>query len=423
MNYSNRDLKEGIKLHTIKTEKFKTNIIAIFLTVPLTRDNVTKDSLISLILHRGSNNLKTQEEINRRLEELYGATFDYGIEKSGDNHIFKFYIESINDRFVESEENILKNSVDILSDIIFNPLSDGESFNTEYFEVEREKLKQIINSKIDNKNNYSLYRCIDEMYKNKVFGLYKYGYTKDLEYIQNTDLYERYKEIIDESKIDIFISGNIDEKEIKIIEENENIKKLKPRRPRYNVENGQNDLEVTVNEKEIIERMQVSQGKIVMGLNINENNDNTSFVALIYNAILGGTANSKLFQNVREKASLAYTASSNYLKTKNNIFIRCGIDINNYEKTIKIVREQLKDMTEGNFSEEDITNAKNTIISTIKGISDEQDTEITFYLGQELAYRKTNLNEYKNIIEKITKQDIVALAKNISINTIYFLKD
>lgn len=423
MNYSYRDLKEGIKLHTIKTEKFKTNIIAIFLTVPLTRDNVTKDSLISLILHRGSNNLKTQEEINKRLEELYGATFDYGIEKSGDNHILKFYIESINDRFVESEENLLKNSVDILSDIIFNPLSDKEGFNLEYFESEKEKLKQIINSKIDNKNNYSLYRCIEEMYKQKVFGLYKYGYTQDLEYIQNTDLYERYKEIIDESKIDIFISGNIDEKEIKILEENENIKKLKSRRPKYNVENGQNDLDVTANEKEIIERMNVAQGKIVMGLNINENNANTSFVALIYNAILGGTANSKLFQNVREKASLAYTASSNYLKPKNNIFIRCGIDINNYEKTIKIVKEQLQDMAEGNFLEEDITNAKNTIISTIKGISDEQDTEITFYLGQELAYRKTNLNEYKNIIEKITKQDIVALAKNISINTIYFLKD
>lgn len=423
MNYSNRDLKEGIKLHTIKTEKFKTNIIAIFLTVPLTRDNVTKDSLISLILHRGSNNLKTQEEINKRLEELYGATFDYGIEKSGDNHIFKFYIESVNDRFVESEENLLKNSVDILSDIIFNPLSDKEGFNLEYFKSEKEKLKQIINSKIDNKNNYSLYRCIEEMYKQKVFGLYKYGYTQDLEYIQNTDLYERYKEIIDESKIDIFISGNIDEKEIKILEENENIKKLKSRRPKYNVENGQNDLGVTANEKEIIERMNVAQGKIVMGLNINENNANTSFVALIYNAILGGTANSKLFQNVREKASLAYTASSNYLKPKNNIFIRCGIDINNYEKTIKIVKEQLQDMAEGNFLEEDITNAKNTIISTIKGISDEQDTEITFYLGQELAYRKTNLNEYKNIIEKITKQDIVALAKNISINTIYFLKD
>jgi len=423
MNYSNRDLKEGIKLHTIKTEKFKTNIIAIFLTVPLTRDNVTKDSLISLILHRGSNNVKTQEEINKRLEELYGATFDYGIEKSGDNHIFKFYIESINDRFVESEENLLKNSVDILSDIIFNPLSDKEGFNIEYFKSEKEKLKQIINSKIDNKNNYSLYRCIEEMYKQKVFGLYKYGYTQDLEYIQNTDLYERYKEIIDESKIDIFISGNIDEKEIKILEENENIKKLKSRRPKYNLENGQNDLDVTANEKEIIERMNVAQGKIVMGLNINENNANTAFVALIYNAILGGTANSKLFQNVREKASLAYTASSNYLKPKNNIFIRCGIDINNYEKTIKIVKEQLQDMAEGNFLEEDITNAKNTIISTIKGISDEQDTEITFYLGQELAYRKTNLNEYKNIIEKITKQDIVALAKNISINTIYFLKD
>lgn len=423
MNYAYKNLKEGIKLHTIKTDKFKTNIIAIFLTVPLTRENVTKDSLISLILHRGSNNLKTQEDINKKLEELYGATFDYGLEKSGDNHILKFYIETINDKFLENNESIFKASVDILSDIIFNPLSDGNSFNSEYFESEREKLRQIINSKIDNKNTYSLYRCIEEMYKQKVFGLYKYGYTKDLEYIQNTDLYERYKEIINESKIDIFISGNIDEKEIKVIEENNNIKRLQGRNPKYNIEDGKNDLENTSAEKEVIEKMKVAQGKIVMGLNVNENNENTSFVALMYNAILGGTANSKMFQNVREKASLAYTANSNYMKSKNNIFIRCGIDIKNYDKAIEIVKKQLQDMREGNFTKEDIDNARNTIISTIKGISDEQDTEITYYLGQELSYRKIDLDLYKNKVERVTKEDIVSLAKKISINTIYFLKD
>lgn len=423
MNYRWMNLKEGIKLHTIKTDKFKTNIIAIFITVPLTRENVTKDSLIDLILHRGSNNFKTQEEINKRLEELYGASFDYGIEKSGDNHVLKFYIESVNDKFLDANENIFENSVKVLSDIVFNPLKDNDGFCQEYFESEKEKLVQIIKSKIDDKNTYSLYRCIEEMYKNKVFGLYKYGYDKDVSYIQNTDLYERYKQIIKEGKIDIFISGDIDEKEINIVKENENIRNLSDRIAKYNIQDGKNDLDNIDEIKEVVESMKVTQGKLVMGLNIKQNNENTPFVALMYNAILGGTANSKLFQNVREKMSLAYTAGSNLLKAKNNIFIRCGIDINNYEKVVDTIKEQLKGMRDGNFSEEDIENAKKSIISTIKKVPDEQDTEITYYLGQELAHTKTNLLEYERNIRLVNKDDIINLAKRVNINTIYFLKN
>ena len=423
MNYRWMNLKEGIKLHTIKTDKFKTNIIAIFITVPLTRENVTKDSLIDLILHRGSNNLKTQEEINKKLEELYGANFDYGIEKSGDNHVLKFYIESINDKFLDNDENVFENSVKILSDIVFNPLKEKGGFCQKYFESEKEKLEQIIKSKIDDKNSYSLYRCTEEMYKSRVFGLYKYGYTKDLGYMQSTDLYDRYKQIIREGKIDIFVSGDIDEKEINIIKEDKNISNLSGRIAKYNIQDGRNDLEKLDNIKEKVETMNVAQGKLVIGLNVNRNIENTPFVALIYNAILGGTANSKLFQNVREKMSLAYTASSNFLKSKNNIFIRCGIDINNYEKVVQTIKEQLKDIELGNFSEEDVENAKKTIISTIRKIPDEQDTEITYYLGQELAYTRTDLFEYARKIQLVSKDDIMNLARKVSINTIYFLRN
>lgn len=423
MNYRYQSLKEGIKLHTIKTNKFKTNIIAIFITIPLDRVNITKDSLINLILHRGSKSLQTQEDINRELEELYGAIFDYGIEKSGDNHILKFYIESINDKFVDSKTSVFKKSLEILSDIVFNPLTNGNRFNEEYFESERKKLEKIIKSKIDNKNSYALNRCIEEMYKQKPYGLYKYGYVRDLDYIDNSYLYDRYNEIINKSKIDIFVSGDIGENEIKFIEENANIKALKGRNPKYNIEDGRSELTKLDNPNEVIEKMDVAQGKIVMGLNIDECKENTSFVALLYNAILGGTANSKLFQNVREKSSLAYTASSNYLKPKNSIFIRCGIDIENYGKVMQIVNEQLEDMKNGNFTEEDILNAKRTIISTIKGVSDEQDTEITYYLGQELSSRKTTLRMYEKKINNITKDNIIKLAKKIYVNTIYFLKD
>ena len=423
MNYKYINLKEGVKLHTIKTEKFKTNLIAIFITVPLTRENVTKDTLIDLILHRGSKNYKTQEEINKRLEELYGAVFDYGIEKSGDNHVFKFYIESINDKYLNDDNEVLKNSIKILSDIVFNPIIKKGEFDEKYFETEKEKLKQIIDSKIDNKDTYSYYRCIQEMHKGKVFGLYKYGYKIDLDYIQNTDLYERYEQIINTGKIDIFLSGNIGDEQIALVKNDKNISKLQNRVAVYNVQYGRSDLVNSETIKEVSESMKVAQGKVVIGLNISEKRENTSFVALIYNMILGGSANSKLFQNVRESQSLAYTISSRYLKPKNNIFIKCGIDIKNYEKVIQTIKEQLDDIKNGNFSEEDIYNVKNTIIASIKGISDEQDTTITYYFGQELSHQKSNLINYAVEIGKVTKKDIINLANRINMNTIYFLRD
>ena len=137
----------------------------------------------------------------------------------------------------------------------------------------------------------------------------------------------------------------------------------------------------------------------------------------------GGTANSKLFQNVREKASLAYTASSSYVKAKNNIFIKCGIEIANFEKAVKIIKEQLEDIKNGKFEEADIDDAKRTIISNVKTIPEEQDTEITYYFGQEISNVKYTLEEYVEKINKVTKEQIQKLEEKININTIYFLKD
>ena len=179
-----KEIKPGIKLHTIKTEKFKTNLIAIFLSMPITRENVTKNALISSILRRGSMNMPTLLDISKTLEEMYGASFDNGIDKIGDNQILKFYIETINDNYIpQNGENMLKTSIEKLIEIVFNPLIKDKKFNEEYVEQEKENLKQIIEGKIDNKARYSLDRCIEEMYKDKPFGLYKYGYIEDMENI------------------------------------------------------------------------------------------------------------------------------------------------------------------------------------------------------------------------------------------------
>lgn len=423
MAYITKEIKKGIKLHCIETEKFKTNLLAMFITIPLTRQNVTLNSVIPAVLKRGTKELKTQEEIAKKLENMYGASFDCGIEKIGDNHVIKFYLEALNDNFIPKEANqdLLKQSVELLLDIILNPLVEKEAFKAEYVKAEKENIKVLIESKIDNKDAYAYNRCVEEMYKNEPYGLYKYGYIEDLEKIDEKNLYKYYKELIENSKIDIFISGELNiEKTANLVAQNQNIVKLSEREAHIS----NNPREIKNKEIQTIEdKMDITQGKLVMGLDVNEQDPEAKFKIAIYNVILGESATSKLFQNVREKASLAYTARSNYVRQKSNIYIRCGIEIANYEKAVKIIKEQLEDMKNGKFTEEDIKNAKKYMISGIESIQDEQDSEITYYLGQELSQKLITFKEYAEKIEEITKEDVKEIANKISINTIYFLRN
>lgn len=416
-------IKNGINLNLIKTDKFKTNLLSVFFTVPLNENTITKNSLIPAILRRGSNNLKTQEEISKTLEEMYGASFDCGVDKIGDNQVLKFYLETINNSYTEDGENILKESINILLDLVFNPLVNNNKFDETYVESEKNNIKQIIEGRKDAKATYALERCIEEMYKNLPYALYKYGKLEDLKNINAENLYEEYKKLINECKIDIFISGDITEEVKNEVIENKNIVSLEERNPNYIESNKENRIKQEKQEEIVSESMDVTQGKLILGLDVLKEQEDDKYTALIYNAILGGTPNSKMFQNVREKNSLAYTASSSYIRQKGNIFVKCGIEIDNYEKALKIIKEQIEDMKKGKFTEEDIKQAKVNIVSTIKFIPEEQDTELLYYFSQELSGYQINSEEYINKVNSITKEQIVELANRIQINTIYFLKN
>lgn len=423
MEYKQTELKKGIKLHTINTDKFKTNLISIFITTKLNRENVTKNAVISAILRRGSKTMPSQEEISKQMEEMYGASFDCGLDKTGDNQVLKFYLETINDNFLPQKgEDMLKTSMEKLLEIVFNPYIENESFKPEYVEQEKNNIKQRIEGKIDNKARYALDRCIEEMYKDTPFGLYKFGYVEDLESINGKNLYEYYRELINTCKIDIFVSGMIEDDINQVVIANENIQKLKERTPEYVVPKELNK-NLPEQENVITESMEVTQGKLILGLDMYLDKEDLRYDALIYNSILGGSANSKMFQNVREKAHLAYVASSTYLRYKNNIFVNCGIEIGNYEKALELIKQQIEDMKKGDFTEENLQNAKKGMIAAIKTIEDEQDTGITYYFGQELSESDISVQEYMNKIEQVGKEKVIHIAENVAINTVYFLRD
>ena len=423
MNKDTFELKDGIKAHLINTDKFKTDMTCIILTTELKRDTVTKNALIPFMLKRGTTLFPSQHQINIELDNMYGANFNCGVDKYGDNIVLKFVIESIDNSYAFDNENILEKNLNMLLDIVFDPLMENGDLKSEFLETEKENLKKVIDSKIDNKDLYAFEKCIEAMYGEKGYGLYKYGYIEDIDNITIENISKYYRWLIDNSKIDIFVSGEIDSENIKsYLENNENIKSLKPRVGSYVLNNEFTESkQIVEKENDIRESMNIAQGKLVMGLDILSKNDNFIASCLVYNAILGDGANSMLFQNVRERESLAYSTRSIFIKQKSNIFIRCGIEIENYDKAVITIKEQLENIKNGEFTDENIENAKTYLTAGIKNVIEEQDTEIVYYIGQEIANTNLTIEQYIKNIEKVTREDIINIANNIRINTVYFL--
>ncbi len=421
MSKKSIELKKGIKVHFINTDLYKTDLTCIIITTPLKRETVTKNALIPFMLRRGTAKLPNQYLISKELQNMYGASFNCGVDKMGDNVVLKFCIESISNEYALNNEDILKMNIETLLDLVFNPAKVNNMLNEEFLEVEKENLKDIIESKIDDKDSYSLENCISNMYGDNGFGLYKYGYVEDVDKITIGEISEYYNWLISNSKIDLFISGNFDDENLKtLLNDNENIKKLNPREENYILDSTADKIKAEkVNE--VKEEMDVTQGKLVIGLDITSTQENLRGIGNVYNSILGNGANSMLFQNVREKAGLAYSAKSVFFKQKNNIFIRCGIQIENYEKAVELIKVQLENIKKGEFSEEDVNNAKTFLIAGIKNVEEEQDTEIIYYIGQEISKTNLTIQEYMNNINKVSREDVIEFAKSVDINTIYFL--
>lgn len=382
----------------IKTNRFKTNLYAIFLTIPMKKEDATINSLIPAVLRRGTEKYPTQLEIEKRLEEMYGASFNCGVDKIGNYQVLKFYIEGLSDEYTEEKQNI----EELLKEIIYSPILENGYFKKEYVEQEKENLRLIIESRKDNKARYAYERCIEEMFENEPYGVYKYGTVEDVKKITPESLYNQYKKILKNAQIDVFGCGNqLEEIEI-------------PHKNTIEIKN-------TIHEnkhKEIKEKADVTQGKLIIGLDTLEENKPA---ITMYNAILGGGANSKLFQNVREKASLAYSAGSSYIRRINSIFIKTGIKNENYEKTLEIIKKQLQDMKQGNITDKEFRDAKQLIISSLKLIPEQQEDLIAFTYDQKIFGENQSIDEYISNISKVTKENVIEIAQKIDIDTIYFL--
>ncbi|WP_078547006.1 EF-P 5-aminopentanol modification-associated protein YfmF [Litchfieldia alkalitelluris] len=407
---------DGISLHTIDTDKYKTNTIVLKLKAPLDEQTLTERALLPYVLQSETKSHPTTTELRGYLDELYGATLNVDLMKKGEYHVISIRMEIANENFLKDKTPLLTKALTLLSEMVLNPILENGSFKETTIENEKRSLRQRIQAVYDDKMRYSNLRLVQEMCKNEPYALHVNGRVEDLEKVTSASLFNYYQKVIEEDQIDLYVIGKFNEKEVK--ETVSNQFKVKNRDPKMVKLNHQNVSKVN----EVIEEQDVKQGKLNMGFRTNITYTDSDYHALqVFNGIYGGFSHSKLFINVREKESLAYYAASRVESHKGLLMVMSGIEFNNYEKAVSIIKQQMEAMKNGDFSDQEMSQTKAVIKNQLLETIDTPQGIVEVLYHNVVADKSRDLSEWLQGIDDVSKEDVVKAANKIDLDTIYFL--
>lgn len=412
----------GLNLHIVPSKKYKTMTIVAKLRSRLERANITKRALLPYVLRQGSKAYPTRAILQNKLDDLYGASLSLNGGKAGNHHIISVRMEVANQKYIENESSIIKESIELLKEVLFNPLIDEDGFDESIVNREKQTLKQQLIAIKDDKVNYAQLRLIDEMCAGETFQIHSQGYEEDLEDITPTNLYEAYKAFITEDILDLYVLGDFDHNEVTGIIESTMTKENN--QVTETAEEIQENVTHVKRDKpqEIIERQDIQQAKLHLGYRTYTAYKDADFPALlVFNGILGAFPSSKLFVNVREKNGLAYYVASAFDNYTGLLYIYSGVAAEDYEKARQIIEQQIEAVQSGEFTEAEIEETKGMIINQIIESMDDAQGLIELLYQNVLGGSETSLDTLMEQINQVSKEDVVKMSKKVEEDTIFLL--
>ena len=416
MQVINKDLG-SYNLHFIKTDIFKTITMKVIFHTPIIKEDITKRNILSDILLQSTKEYKTRRDLTIKSEDLYAADIYTSNQRVGNYIMTSFILQTLNEKY--TEENNFEESIKFLHEIIFNPDVEEERFKEDKLELVKSNATLALNSIKEDATNYSLIRMSEAYDKTSPISYRMTGYLEDLDKITEENLYEYYERMLDNDYVDIFILGDINEKELlPIIKKYFKFKKVKKRKASYYLPN-KKPRKRRLFAKETTKN---SQSKLAIACPITKMTDyEKNYSLLLANIILGGTGDSKLFKEVREENSLCYTIRSNYNRIDNLMVINAGIDNVNFDKAVELITKNVQDMKKGKFTDSDINVAKEFYKTSAESLMESPSRIINEVLTEEILGVEP-LSERVRKIEKVTKKDIMRACKKINMDTVFLLE-
>ncbi|RXS90883.1 pitrilysin family protein [Geobacillus sp. PK12] len=407
-----------VRVHTISTDKYKTNTIVWKMKAPLAKETVTLRALLPYVLQSGTADYPSVKALRTYLDELYGATLNVDLTKKGEHHIMTIRIDVANERFLPEQTPLLSKALQLLADLLFRPALDGGRFVTDIVEQEKRALRQRIQAVYDDKMRYANMRLVEEMCKGEPYALSPNGELEDVDGITAEGLYRYYERALAEDELDLYVIGDVAEEAVLNAVKQRFSLPDRPKRERASSVSVKPQGEV----REVIERQDVKQGKLNIGYRTNVTYEDDDYYALqMFNGIFGGFSHSKLFINVREKASLAYYAASRLESHKGLLMVMSGIEPAHYEKARRIIDEQMQAMKNGDFTDEEMAQTKAVIRNQLLETLDTPRGLVEVLYHNVVSTRKRPIDEWMAGTDQVTREDVVRVADKVKLDTVYFL--
>jgi predicted Zn-dependent peptidase len=431
MQFEKITLGDGFNLYCLPESKFKVTTLTLMLQRPLNHQ-AAQNALLSRLLPRGCRKYPNLRKMVIFLESLYGAGLSSAVGKIGECQIIQLHLDFVNERFLPraaGRNKITQKVLEFLRNILTDPVVEKQGFTQKYFKEEQVNLRHAIEGLMDDKIAYAQQRCIAIMCKDEPFGLLEYGRIEDIDKITPEGLLKYLREIILESPIDIYAVGAID-----IVRFGNQVKRVFGRlialREKYRKQGGMlgvipdtlSKIKAPNQPNIVKEQLPVDQGKLVMGFRTGISwRDEDIFPLRVFNTLLGGHPNARLFCEVREKAGLAYYASSYLEPSKGLMIVQTGINPENFDKAVAIIKEQLDDIGQGHISESEFKSALNVLQERLTVIEDSANGLIGYFSELFMNSRQESLADLRNKLQQVTPEAVAGIARRIKLDTIYFL--
>ena len=412
------ELMPGINLRCFADHRFKQGCLSFAMVRPMDAGEAAMNALIPAVLLRGTKNCPDLRAITLKLDDLYGATLGTQVRRVGDYQTTGLYCAFLEDRYALPGDEILGPMVDFLREVLLEPVTENGGFSRAFVESEKKNLIATIESELNDKRAYAMGRMLRTMCKADSFGIPRLGDKEAVAAVTPQGAYDHFQKILRESRIDIFYVGTAPAEQVAqrlmpLLREIERNYVNLPAQTAFRDAGG----------TDLVERLDVSQGKLCMGYVTPVTNRDGDFVAMqVMNIIFGAGMTSKLFVNVREKLSLCYAIGSGYYGSKGIVSVSAGIDFDKEQQTRDEIGRQLDAIRNGDVTDEELNAAKEALLSSLRGTHDSPGAIEGYYATSALSGMKLTVDAYMDAVRTVTKEDVSRMARQLKLHTTYFLK-
>ena len=417
MNIFKSQPQEGVYLAAYKTNKFKSAVMTVSFAVPLDSETASGYSLLTNLMSLSTGSYPTMQAFSVIKDDLYALGLDAYVQRRGELLLIRFEINSIADSYAFDGEKVLFRATELLGDAIFNPCLENGVFPASSVENEKLCLIEEIASLVENKPAYAMLRARQIMCEGEPFAVDAAGEIEKVEALDGSQLMHYYRTALETAPVFITYAGEADFEYVQeCVKANLNFPPRKNELPDSVIHPAREEI------MRVFESMDMEQSVLILGFTVEmPESAHQRAIVTVYDEIFGGSPASKLFMNVREKEGLCYYCSSYPAGRKNVLFVSCGLEPGFEDKAIAAIFREADAMKQGDFSDDDIKNAKSSIIRSLKSAENNLGSISGYLQGQILSKDSVTIDESIELIKSVTRDEVIGFASTVKPELIYIL--